>query len=78
MRIFLLLCFAYIVSWGIMFYSEVYRYTFISWPFFAAMTVIFFVVMFATGAAGVLAWLNFGKGLAEFGMPFIFRCDRKG
>ncbi|KAI0049731.1 hypothetical protein FA95DRAFT_1537748 [Auriscalpium vulgare] len=58
--------FVLIAEWSLMFYSEVYRFTFIDWPFFAAMTIISFLVMIHSGAFGIVCWVNFDKGLAEW------------
>ncbi|KZT05262.1 uncharacterized protein LAESUDRAFT_236634 [Laetiporus sulphureus 93-53] len=66
MAVFLVVCFFYIVSWSIMFYSEVYRWTFLAWFFFAALTIVSFVMLIATAVFGVICRLNFGKGLAEY------------
>ncbi|KAH9915317.1 uncharacterized protein B0H18DRAFT_1124975 [Fomitopsis serialis] len=63
---FLFISFIYIACWTIMFYSQVYRWTFITWMFFACMTVASFAVLVLTTVFGVLCWLNFGKGLAEY------------
>ncbi|TFK47254.1 hypothetical protein OE88DRAFT_1666637 [Heliocybe sulcata] len=63
---FLVLAFVLIVCWAIMFYSLVYRWTFIQWPFFACMTVSSFVVLIACFGFGVICWLNFGKGLKHW------------
>ena len=63
---FLTVSFIYIACWSIMFYSQVYRWTFINWVFFACITVASFVVLVLTSTFGVLCWLNFGKGLAQY------------
>lgn len=56
----------FIASWAVMFYSLVFRWTFNSWPFFASLTVAAFVMMFGSCALGILCWMNFNKGLAQF------------
>ncbi|KZT69426.1 hypothetical protein DAEQUDRAFT_265307 [Daedalea quercina L-15889] len=63
---FMVVSFIYIACWSIMFYSQVYRWTFINWVFFASMTVLSFVVLVLTTVFGALCWLNFGKGLAQY------------
>ncbi|TFY63913.1 hypothetical protein EVJ58_g2954 [Rhodofomes roseus] len=63
---FLAVSFIYIACWSIMFYSQVYRWTFITWVFFACVTVASFVVLVLATVFAVLCWLNFGKGLRQF------------
>lgn len=63
---FLAICFIYIACWSLMFSSQVYRYTFVSWPFFALLTVASFIILFGTATAAILSWINFGKGLAHY------------
>ena len=65
---FLVLAFIFIASWAVMFYSLVFRWTFTSWPFFAAITVTAFAEMIASCAIGILCWRNFDKGLAQYRM----------
>ena len=65
---FLFLGIFYIASWGVMFYSLVFRWTFASWPFFASLTVAAFVMLIASCVLGVVCWRNFDKGLAHFRM----------
>jgi hypothetical protein len=66
MAAFFVLAFFYIASWGVMFYSLVFRWTFTSWPFFASLTITAFVVMFLSCVFGVICWRNFNKGLAHY------------
>ena len=66
MASFLTVSFIYIACWSIMFYSQVYRWTFINWVFFACITVASFVVLVLATVFGVLCWFNFGKGLAQY------------
>lgn len=63
---FLTVSFIYIASWSIMFYSQVYRWTFINWVFFSCTTVASFIVLVLATVFGVLCSLNFGKGLAQY------------
>lgn len=63
---FLAVAFIYIACWSIMFYSQVYRWTFVNWVFFACITVASFVVLVLVTVFAVLCWLNFGKGLAQY------------
>ncbi|KAI0752121.1 hypothetical protein C8Q74DRAFT_1373907 [Fomes fomentarius] len=63
---FMFLVVAYIVCWGVMFYSEVYRWTFIEWPFFACSTLVSMVVLLGSVIFGTISWMGFGKGLAHY------------
>jgi len=63
---FLFLGVFYIASWGAMFYSLVFRWTFASWPFFASLAVAAFVMLIASCVLGVVCRKNFDKGLAHF------------
>ncbi|KAK0432127.1 hypothetical protein EV421DRAFT_2040847 [Armillaria borealis] len=49
-----------------MFASPLYRFIFMSWPFFATMTVTTYILLVATSALGVVCRLHFDKGLAQF------------
>jgi len=66
MMLFLAVCFIYVACWAIMFYSPLYRYLFIAWPFFGALTVSSFIVLVGAAVFGVVCWHNFGRGLAEY------------
>ncbi|KAK0497794.1 hypothetical protein EDD18DRAFT_1351609 [Armillaria luteobubalina] len=46
--------------------SNLYRFIFMSWPFFATMTVTTYILLVATSALGVVCRLHFNKGLAQF------------
>ena len=56
----------FITAWAAMFASDVYRWIFATWPFFAVMTVVSFVVLVATTGLAIVCRLNFKKGLAQF------------
>ncbi|THH29296.1 hypothetical protein EUX98_g4895 [Antrodiella citrinella] len=66
MALFLAICFIYIASWSIMFYSQVYRWTWVQWPFFASMTVASFIILIIAGIFAVICLLNFDRGLAHY------------
>jgi len=66
MAAFFILAVFYIASWAVMFYYLVFRWTFISWPFFASLTVTAFVEIFLSCVFGVICWRNFDKGLAHY------------
>ncbi|KII83848.1 hypothetical protein PLICRDRAFT_58289 [Plicaturopsis crispa FD-325 SS-3] len=66
MTAFLSLGFVFIAVWSIMFYSQVYRWQFIQFPFFACITIQSFVVLIASCLLGVVCWRNFDKGLDHY------------
>ena len=66
MACFVLLNVLYLVSWGGMFDAQVYAWTFIEWPFFAAMTTVSLLVLSGALVFAVISWRGFGKGLAHY------------
>ncbi|KAL5631906.1 hypothetical protein ACGC1H_000065 [Rhizoctonia solani] len=66
MHAFLFISLLFITAWAAMFASEVYRWVFATWPFFAAMSVASFVVLVATTGLAIVCRYNFKKGLALF------------
>ncbi|KAI0063019.1 hypothetical protein BV25DRAFT_1915747 [Artomyces pyxidatus] len=58
--------FVFVAEWSIMFYSEVYRFTFVDWPFFGAMTIASFVVIISSAVFGIVCWLRFDMGLKQY------------
>ncbi|THH16282.1 hypothetical protein EW146_g4323 [Bondarzewia mesenterica] len=58
--------FVFITCWSIMFYSRVYRFTFVDWPFFGSMTVSSFIVMILSVVFGIISRLNFKHGLTQY------------
>ncbi|KIM39881.1 hypothetical protein M413DRAFT_446801 [Hebeloma cylindrosporum] len=49
-----------------MFSSNLYRYTFSSWTFFATITVTALIFLIATTALGIVCRISFGQGLAHY------------
>ncbi|KAI0317046.1 hypothetical protein OF83DRAFT_1172322 [Amylostereum chailletii] len=85
---FIVVAVVFIICWSIVFYSQVYRLTFLDWPFFACMTIMAFLVVILCGVFGVVCITNFGKGLKMFlyadgvlaragVVPDIFTIERK-
>lgn len=58
--------FVFTAGWAVMFYSKIYRWQFIQWPYFGCTTAIAFVVMVMTVVFGVITWRNFDQGLAHY------------
>lgn len=63
---FLGIAFILLTGWSIMFYSIVYRWTFMQWPYLGCFTVASLVLIVASIILGVVCRLNFGKGLAQY------------
>jgi hypothetical protein len=66
MLIFLIIAFALLTCWGTMFYSLIYRWTLEQWPYLACFTFASFILIIASMVLGIICWLNFNKGLAEY------------
>ncbi|KAH9481284.1 hypothetical protein JR316_0005806 [Psilocybe cubensis] len=49
-----------------MFSSNIYRYIFSTWPFFATITITAFVLLVGTTVLGIICRLHFGEGLAHY------------
>ncbi|KAI9459849.1 hypothetical protein BJY52DRAFT_1186165 [Lactarius psammicola] len=64
--VFLGVAFFFVFAWSMMFYSRVYRFTFVDWPFFGAMTVSSFVALFCSTGFAVMCARNYDKGLAQW------------
>ncbi|KAI5120285.1 hypothetical protein M0805_005342 [Coniferiporia weirii] len=56
----------YVIGWGIMYYSQVFRWTWIQWPFFASLSVAAQIVQLASVVLGVVCKRNFHRGLAQY------------
>jgi len=64
---FLALGFLITTGWGgVMFYSRVYRWSFLQWPFLGCFTVASLTLIGASMILGLICRLNFGKGLAQY------------
>jgi hypothetical protein len=64
--VFLAVAFFFLFAWSMMFYSRIYRFTFIDWPFFGSMTVASFVALLCSTGFAIMCSRNYGKGLAEW------------
>ena len=54
--------------WPAMFASTIYRYVFVTWSFFACVSVTSYLLVIATTIMAIICRLNFGKGLGHFCM----------
>lgn len=64
--LFLSIAFILIFGWSIMFYSLVYRWTFVEWPLMACFSVASFILLIASAVLAIICRVNFGKGLAQY------------
>jgi hypothetical protein len=64
--VFLAVAFFFLFAWSMMFYSQIYRFTFVDWPFFGAMTVASFVALLCSTGFAIICVRNYDKGLAEW------------
>jgi hypothetical protein len=63
---FIFIAFFFIFAWSMMFYSQVYRFTFIDWPFFGCLTATSFVALISSTVFAVICLRNYDKGLAQW------------
>lgn len=63
---FLAVAFFFIFAWSMMFYSRVYRFTFVDWPFFGCMTMSSFAALLSSTVFAFICLRNYDKGLAEW------------
>jgi len=63
---FLGIAFFFVSGWAIMFYSIVYRWSFVQWPYLGCVTVASFILIFTSMILGTICWRNFDKGLAQY------------
>ena len=63
---FLAVAFFFLFAWSMMFYSRIYRFTFVDWPFFGAMTVSSFVALLCSTGFAIMCARNYDKGLAQW------------
>jgi len=66
MIIFLAIGFVITSGWSIMFYSIVYRWSFMQWPYLGCFTVASLLLLLSSMVLGVVCRMNFGNGLAQY------------
>lgn len=71
MFVFLAIGFLFFSAACMMFYSQVFRWTFYMWPNLGCYTVSYMILMVATMVLGFLCLRNFGQGLANYRMFFL-------
>lgn len=65
MAVFLGMSALYLASWGTMFISATFRWTFLEWRFFSLMATASVLLTFSALVTGIVCRLGFGKGLPE-------------
>jgi len=66
MVVFLGINFVITVGWAVLFYSDIYRWSFMQWPYLACYTIASFTLLIASLVLGIVCRMNFGKGLAQY------------
>ncbi|KAK7035387.1 hypothetical protein VNI00_011918 [Paramarasmius palmivorus] len=64
--VFIVLGFLFFSGSCIMFYSQVYRWTYYAWPNMGCFTTASILLFLASFVLGLLCRLNFGKGLSQY------------
>ncbi|KAL0577589.1 hypothetical protein V5O48_004387 [Marasmius crinis-equi] len=66
MAIFLFLSLCYLGGWSVMFLSDTFRWTFVTWMFFRLMAIASVFLTLTAFVLGVICRYNFGKGLPRY------------
>ncbi|KAK1236136.1 hypothetical protein PQX77_000607 [Marasmius sp. AFHP31] len=66
MAIFLFFSLCYLGGWSVMFLSDTFRWTFVTWMFFRMMAVSSVFLTVTAFVLGVICRYNFGKGLTRY------------
>jgi len=64
--LFLFLALVLLGAWTTMFYSRIYRFTFVDWPFFTITTGTSFASIISSGVFAFACLRNYGKGLGQW------------
>jgi len=64
--LFLFLAFMFLGAWTMMFYSRIYRFTYVDWPFFTTTTTTSFVSILSSSVFAFACLRNYDKGLAQW------------
>ncbi len=68
---FLAIAFFFLFAWSFMFYSRIYRFTFVDWPFFGVTTATSFATLISSTVFSFVCLRNYGKGLAQWSTFFF-------
>lgn len=63
---FIVLGFLFITFSSIMFYSQVYRWTFYAWPCWGCFGIASLILLVASFVLGIVCLINFNKGLSQY------------
>ena len=72
MAVFLGMSALYLASWGAMFISATFRWTFLEWRFFSLMATASVLLTFSALVTGIVCRLGFGTGLPEHRACLLF------
>ena len=72
MAVFLGMSALYLASWGAMFASATFRWTFLEWRFFSLMASASVLLALSALITGIVCRLGFGMGLPEHCMRLSF------
>jgi len=72
MAVFLGMSTLYLASWGTMFISASFRWTFLEWRFFGLMASASVLLTLSALITGIACRLGFGTGLPEHCIRFLF------
>ncbi|KAL0566699.1 hypothetical protein V5O48_015306 [Marasmius crinis-equi] len=66
MLLFIVVAFVFLTCSSVMFYSDVYRWTYYTWPNFACYVTASLILLIASFILGILCRMNFGQGLSQY------------
>ena len=66
MTFFFIISLAFLAVWGAMFASQISRFMFSTWPFFATVSILACLLLVTLVCLSVYAFLSFGLGLTEY------------
>jgi len=64
--LFFFFAFVLILGWSVMFYSRVYRWSLLQWPFLTSLTVVSLILIVSSTILGIICRLNFDRGLKQY------------
>ncbi|KAL0570124.1 hypothetical protein V5O48_011840, partial [Marasmius crinis-equi] len=64
--VFIVAAFVFFTCSSVMFYSEVYRWTYYAWPNFACYVTASLILLISSFVLGILCRMNFGQGLSQY------------
>jgi hypothetical protein len=71
MVVFFILSVVFLAIWGVMFRSDIYRFMFFTWPFFATTSITACLLLITVMGLSVYAFFNFGLGFPEYSKYYV-------